>query len=598
MTTNHTPRITVNHPGELLASIPHLLGFHPADSLVVLGLNGPSAATIGIVLRADLPPPSEARELAEYLLLPLAQHDSTAIAMIVIGGGHAGTSPDDLPHRELLARCESVLVDGGYPVVHQLWTPNTAGGHRWYCYDEDDCTGVLVNPATTPLAAAVADAGLTTYASRDDIVATLQPEPPATLASRSTSLDHLTDTTEPANPPSDDPTPDDSTRADVDTVQAAIAAAATKRPTLTDEDVIQLARALADHRVRDTCLDFDALPNPAAAERLWTALTRATPAPERAEAACLLAFSAYARGDGVLAGIALAQAEAADPGHRLAGLLRNALALGLPPNKLRVAGIRAATFARQAMSTNRRPTQPNPPQDAPAPRPDGQSTVGRSLDIQPADTAPRGEPTTELPVTEPLPNSTEETDQPNSETTPPEGLSAEVTSSEAEWSASETGRPNSEIRPPEGLSATPAESADTTSTAVPSGETSPEADQGAEALSTAASATAQSCCEHSQPEGLCAEASATASPPAEASSAVGGSSEEGDSGEILPAEASSVGATLAETSCGEGSPGAANSVEPSQDGTPPADNQAADGRSVEAQAAGCVCAAGADRGAA
>ncbi|HEX4700768.1 MAG TPA: DUF4192 domain-containing protein, partial [Pseudonocardiaceae bacterium] len=310
MTSNNTPRITVAQPGELLASIPHLLGFHPAESLVVLGLQGPSAATIGIVLRADLPPPSQARDLAEYLLLPLAQHDSTAIALIVVGRHN---STDDLPHRELLARCESVLVDGGFPVVHQLWTPNTAGGHRWYCYDEDDCTGVLADPATTPLAAAVAEAGLTTYASREDIVATLQPEPTETLARRAASLDHLTDTTEPTNPPSDDPRsddppPDDPTRAKLGTVHAAIAAAAKKRPTLTDEEVIRLAGALSDHRVRDTCLDFDALPNPAAAERLWTALTRATPAPERAEAACLLAFSAYARGDGVLAGIALAEA--------------------------------------------------------------------------------------------------------------------------------------------------------------------------------------------------------------------------------------------------------------------------------------------------
>ncbi len=146
-------------------------------------------------------------------------------------------------------------------------------------------------------------------------------------------------------------------------MRAAITAATATSPTLADEDVIRLASALADHRVRDTCLDFDRLPDVAAAERLWTALARATPAPERAEPACLLAFSAYARGDGVLAGIALTQAEKADPGHRLSGLLRSALALGLAPHKIRVAGIRAATFARQALNRDLAPT---PAETAPA----------------------------------------------------------------------------------------------------------------------------------------------------------------------------------------------------------------------------------------
>jgi hypothetical protein len=400
--TSNQHHITLEHPGELLASVPHLLGFHPADSLVVLGLNGSAATDVGVVLRSDLPPPSQARDLAQYLLLPLAQHEATGIVLIVVGGR---TEADDLPHRELLARCESILVDGGFPVLHQLWTPDTTGGRRWQCYDDYDCTGVLPDPAGTELATVIADAGLVTYDRREDIVATLEPEPDDVLARRSASLDRLTDATEPgttepdgkpteesstattesAEPtdpelvettPSDSPSPDDvaadggepaeaesdqsvpstdsdPTRAKLDAVRAAIAAAVATPPTLSDEEVIRLARALSDHRIRDTCLDFDELPDVAAAERLWTALAKATPAPEGAEPACLLAFSAYARGDGVLAGIALTRAETADPGHRLSSLLRSALTLGLAPGKIRVAGIRAATFARQALARDR-----------------------------------------------------------------------------------------------------------------------------------------------------------------------------------------------------------------------------------------------------
>jgi hypothetical protein len=342
MTTKQRPHVTLDHPGELLASVPHLLGFHPSDSLVVLGLRGTTTASVRVVLRADLPPPEEIRALAEYLLLPLTQHNAESVVLVVVGG----RAPiDDLPDRELLARCESVFVDAGFSVAHQLWTPDTAAGRRWRCYDDFNCTGVLPDPGGTDLARAANETGLDTYASRDEIVAMLAPEPDDVLARRSAAFDRRTDATEP------EPTlSSDEIRTRLDAVRDAVESAVTTPPTLTDDDVVRLVGALSEHRIRDVNLDFDRLPDVAAAEWLWTALARATPAPERAEPACLLAFSAYARGDGVLAGIALANAEAADPGHRLSNLLRSALTLGLEPGKIRVAGIRAATFARQSLN--------------------------------------------------------------------------------------------------------------------------------------------------------------------------------------------------------------------------------------------------------
>lgn len=55
----HQPaRIQVTSPATLLAVIPHLLGFHPHDSLVVLALAGPHARIITIV-RFDLPDPPD-----------------------------------------------------------------------------------------------------------------------------------------------------------------------------------------------------------------------------------------------------------------------------------------------------------------------------------------------------------------------------------------------------------------------------------------------------------------------------------------------------------------------------------------------------------
>lgn len=337
MTPTH---LTVDYPGELLASIPSLLGFHPVDSLVVFGLRGARATELTLVLRADLPPPGRAAELARSLLLPLLQQGALGAGLVVIGGRRP--DDDDLPHRALVSRCEELFADNGIPIVHQLWVPATSGGCRWFCYDESGCTGVLPDPEDTSLAALAAAAGLPVYGSREDVAATLVPEPDEVLARRSAALDRFSAATEPAGDP--DP-PDIRLR----TVFTAIESAVTRQPDPADDDVIRLVTALTDHRIRDVCLDFAELPDVGAAERLWTALARATPPPERAEPACLLAFSAYARGDGVLAGMALDMAEKADPGHRLTGLLRGALSIGLAPAKLRAAGLRAAVAARKAM---------------------------------------------------------------------------------------------------------------------------------------------------------------------------------------------------------------------------------------------------------
>lgn len=73
----------------------------------------------------------------------------------------------------------------------------------------------------------------------------------------------------------------------------------------------------------------------AAAESLWTLLARVLPAPFRTEALVLLAFSAYLRGEGPLAGVALEAALADTPDHSMSGLLDTALQSGMPPEKMR-----------------------------------------------------------------------------------------------------------------------------------------------------------------------------------------------------------------------------------------------------------------------
>ena len=75
-----TTTLRVSEPREILALVPHRLGFRPRDSAVVVSLRPPRGA-VGLVVRVDLPHladdaagPTLARALVSYLDRDLARH--------------------------------------------------------------------------------------------------------------------------------------------------------------------------------------------------------------------------------------------------------------------------------------------------------------------------------------------------------------------------------------------------------------------------------------------------------------------------------------------------------------------------------------------
>ena len=114
---------------------------------------------------------------------------------------------------------------------------------------------------------------------------------------------------------------------------------------LRDAELAGLACALADVEVRDTMYALAVGQSAGEAESLWALLARTLPEPWRVEALVLLAFSAYARGDGPLAGVSLEAALRCEADHRMAGMLDMALQSGLRPEDIRelaVTGYRVA----------------------------------------------------------------------------------------------------------------------------------------------------------------------------------------------------------------------------------------------------------------
>ncbi|QUQ71885.1 DUF4192 domain-containing protein [Kutzneria sp. CA-103260] len=331
--------------GALIAAIPSLLGFHPANSFLVVSLKG---GIISHTVRVDLPPPELHAAVVGRVMRPVRQvHAEHAVVLVVCADRDPG-------HRDLVRRAVAAMTTAGMSVLHALWTPAAVGGAPWRCYLHDHCEGEVPDPAETECAAAMTLAGLVTFESRDELARILEPPD----ADRMIRLSGLLDVTSRS-----DRTP---SAEHLSVVRAAVESGVLPA---TDEEFVRLALAVSDHRVRDACLGFilDAATN-AAAEKLWLELARCLPPPERAEAASLLAASAYLRGDGALANVALEQARNSQPDHNLAGLLQGAIDYGMPLAQLHQSFTDAAIDAHIDITTEPAEVadEPDAPADGPA----------------------------------------------------------------------------------------------------------------------------------------------------------------------------------------------------------------------------------------
>ncbi|GAA1965615.1 DUF4192 domain-containing protein [Amycolatopsis minnesotensis] len=319
-TTATRHQVHVRDPGELIASTPSLLGFRPAESLVVHAHQG---TRITFSLRLDIPSREHTGEVAATAAGLALGTGPTGVTIVVVGGDARGAPPGEVPNSAL---AEAVIADcaaAGVPLVHAMWAPEIRKGAPWRCYRDLACGGTLPEPESTVAAAATAAIGRVVYDSREEMASLLAPDDVAEVARRAVMLAESSG--------------DLGTDEGLAALRDALDRVARPGFALSNADIATLARAMSVTAVRDACL-ATALPagSPEAlsAERLWTELTRVTPAPERAAPATLLGYSAYLRGECALAGMALEEALGADPTYLLAQLLHAAMSTGLSPDRL------------------------------------------------------------------------------------------------------------------------------------------------------------------------------------------------------------------------------------------------------------------------
>jgi len=115
--------------------------------------------------------------------------------------------------------------------------------------------------------------------------------------------------------------------------EAALLLARAGKLTLAASELADLAVGLLDIRMRDAVLVRAADDSEALLSLLLT-IARATVPPDDAPVCTLLAVTAWVRGDGALANIALDRAQATDPAYSLATLIRIGLDRAVPPREV------------------------------------------------------------------------------------------------------------------------------------------------------------------------------------------------------------------------------------------------------------------------
>lgn len=297
---------TIRTPEDVLALVPVLLGFEPAESLVMLtfGADPPFHA------RADLPSSrAELPDLVDSLVVPARHHHVCRVLLVAYSavGGRA---------ERALAAVAGAMGRAGIEVLGGLRTD----GHRWHPVPRSPgvpARGVPYDVSSHPLLAQAVYDGFVVHGTREALAATVRADPDR-VARVVAELAGLPDERAPA------------------LEEGCWARELVERHTRagsspSDAEVARLLRGVLDVRVRDAA--WSALSRAAAAAHVdfWGDVVRRTPDPLVPAPAALLAFSAWQAGHGALAWCAVDRCQEADRDYSLAGLVTRILEDAVPP---------------------------------------------------------------------------------------------------------------------------------------------------------------------------------------------------------------------------------------------------------------------------
>ena len=321
--------VTLSGPGDLAAALPHLFGFVPSESVVLLGLHGPRKR-INLSLRLDLFAPEHDHVIAQDLAKRVLRTEPDAVQIIVLTA-----SPDDdgdLPRRDLVGE---LLLAVRAPVVDALLVRDG----RWWsylCHDGCHCPkdGTPVDRESggaVAVAAAHAGLGRSVLPDREAVVRSVAaPRGIAAISARQ-AMDRLCDRLTGVGARTWQP-------GALARVRDLVASYADPRITVRSDDAALVIMLCHHVPSRDAILGLE-LDDDAAAQlhRLMGDCVRRALPPMDAPVCATYAWLAYAGGESVLASASLDRALASDPDLSLARLLADAIHQQVHPRLLREA---------------------------------------------------------------------------------------------------------------------------------------------------------------------------------------------------------------------------------------------------------------------
>lgn len=311
-------KIRIRKPADVLALLPYLIGFHPADSLCVVGLK---EQAVTCAFRCDLPGLDDLETFASALAETITAKPVGVALLVGYGRGHAVTP--------VVAAARAAMATAGIPVVDAL---RAQDGRYWsyLCVDLACCPpeGTPYDVGASAVAATAVASGLTALPGRDDLVAGLRPDAESARTAMRDATDRVAGELDPRlrRPGGAQGFISDVRRIVHDALERY-----ENGGRIDDAEAARLSVLLGSIRLRDEAWVAIRPDRLAPQLLLWRDMTRRATV-NVAACASLLAFTAWQDGNGALANIAVDRAMEADPGYRMAALMARVLAAALPPD--------------------------------------------------------------------------------------------------------------------------------------------------------------------------------------------------------------------------------------------------------------------------
>ncbi|WP_143546856.1 DUF4192 domain-containing protein [Rhodococcus sp. 06-235-1A] len=331
-------RVRLGDASELMAAVPAMLGFHPHRSMVLIAVRD-GGASVGPTMRHDLVlagehidrradsgtrATQEMLDVIGYLAGYCASENIPAVMAVFVDDRLDRTvrNPLLLDVEALAGELVATLGSFGVQLSAALAASEIADSATWWSVCGPQRYGLMSDPSASPLTVARVLDGYSVRRSRRELADTIAPGPERTVRAVAAEISRLGR---------------ESARSRTDQLTSVLSyvARAPYDSVLDPVDIARIAVAIRVVQVRDALLALTLGDDAGFVEEFWAMISRVLPKRERAIAATLLAFSAYVRGDGPMARIAIDAALEADENYSLARLLDRSLSAGAGPELVR-----------------------------------------------------------------------------------------------------------------------------------------------------------------------------------------------------------------------------------------------------------------------